>query len=188
MRRIEFVPLCLTLFFAAAAFPSMRAGAAEKDGDEFGDGIEIPARIARAEVGEWASYRLSDGGKSTLTVVEKSEDARGRYLVIRNERFSPKGKRRRPSEERVYITEAIEGLTHRNPGDVVSTADVLVQGRRIKAVVISEMEKGKIVKQTYLSDKIPVYGLVQGLTPREKTKTVLKIIDYGFALEEDPDD
>lgn len=176
----------LLLLFAVLLF-SVPAVVAADNGEEAEEAskraIEIPARIAKAEVGEWASYRTVDGGKFTLTVVEKSDDMHGDYLVIRNEKFNAKGRRLRPSEEKVYIDDAVEGLTHVGPEDKVGRADVLVQGRSVKAVVISQTEKGEIVKQTYLSDKIPVYGLVQGTTPKEKTKTVLKIMDYGFAPE-----
>ncbi len=177
----------LTVFFAFLLFAAAAVGAGEeKEEEKILTAADIPARIAEAEVGEWALYRLGDGKNSRLTVVEKWREGGDTHLVILNEITNPKERRSRPrrSEERIAVKEAIENMRALGAEDRVTTSEVLVHGRKIDAVVVSAVENGQVVRQSYFSDRIPVYGLIRGINPKSKVKISLNLIDYGFADEE----
>lgn len=170
--------LALFLLHAALAFPGEREEEPELTVDD------IPTRIADAEVGEWVLYKLADGSQSRLTVVEKYKEYGDTYLIIQNE-VTNKGKRARVSEERVCVEDAIKDLRDLSSEDKVTEAQVLVHGRRLRAVVVNFIVDGRLVRQSYFSDKIPVYGLVKGVSPLAKARNALTLVDYGFAEDEE---
>ena len=166
-------------------------GIADEEAGDAGDARkltaeDIPARIAKAKVGEWVRYRTADGSRSRLTVVEKWEGLDGPYLVVRNEVWKSKKKRPKVSEERVDVKQAVKDLRDIGPDDVLTEAEILVNGERCKTVIVNYVEDGTVVRQSYISDEIPVYGLLRGvtITPKETT-TVLSVMDYGFVDAED---
>ena len=142
---------------------------------------DIPARIAQAEVGEWVLYKTGEGNRSRLTVVEKWEEHGDVYLIIQNEITRPKKKRPIVREERICVSDAVKEVRDLGPEDRVTESEVLVHGRRIDAVVVNFIKDGRVYRQSYFSEKIPVYGLVRGVNPRSKVKNALTIVDYGFA-------
>ena len=183
----------IRIFLALLLLPSLALAGeeAEENGGEEKrvlTAADIPTRIAEAEVGEWALYSLGDGGRLRLTVIEKWRQGGDTHLVIANEvtkgKDKSKGKRPTITEERITVKEAVKTLRDLRSEDTITESEILVHGRTIKTVVIHYMENGEVIRQSYLSDKIPVYGLVRGTTPKEKVKTPLSLIDYGFAEEE----
>lgn len=176
------------LFLVLSAFPALAGESEEEEEKEerILTAADIPARIADAEVGEWALYRLNSGKNSRLTVVEKWREGGDTHLVIQIEQTNPKDKKSRPrrSEERITVRESVADLRDLGPEDRVTATEVLVHGRKIDAVVINFIEHGQLVRQSYLSDKIPVYGLIRGINNQAKARIALNLLDYGFADDE----
>lgn len=142
---------------------------------------DIPARIEEAEVGEWVLYRLADGARSKLTVVEKWRDFGEIHLIIRNEFQKPKSRRKTVTEEKITVSEAVRDLRSLGPDDLITRSTVLVQGKKIPSIVVHSYEDGELVRQSYLSDLIPVHGLVRGVNPQSKNRNALTVVDFGFS-------
>lgn len=148
---------------------------------------DIPARIAEAEVGEWVQYRRADGGRMRLTVTNKWENGGEVELVILNELIpAKKDKRVRRTEERIIVKNAVADLRNLTSEDRISRGQTLINGRRIQVIVVDFVEKGNVVRQSYFSDRIPVHGLVRGVTINGNKRTnTLTLMDYGFADDEE---
>ncbi|MDR0362263.1 MAG: hypothetical protein LBJ46_06215 [Planctomycetota bacterium] len=145
---------------------------------------DIPARIAKAEVGEWALYRLPDGRRLRLTVVEEFGFGKTRGVVIEKCMMNARNRVLDVTEETVNIEDAVWDLTHLSPGDELSMSEILIGKRRIDAVVISYAGDGEPALQSYFSDEVPVYGLVKGVKIGKAERIVMmQLIDHGFAEE-----
>lgn len=175
--RVGLVPLAVFVL-ALGAVPAAAGDAATAEED-----IVIPTQIALASVGDWAEYRLADGKRSRLTVVEKWEEYGETFVSIQNEISNAKRRRLKVVEEKVCVPEAVADLQALGPEDRVSTSEILLHGRRLKVVVVSYVEEGEVVRQSYFSDKVPVYGLVRGVEPGKKERIALTLLDYGYADE-----
>lgn len=143
---------------------------------------DIPVRIAEAEVGEWVLYRQANGDRLRLTVTEKWKEKDDTTLVIRSDIIPKNSGRSRVSREEVSVKEAAAEMRTLGEEDRLSRADILVHGRKTPVIVIHYYEDGVLARQSFLSSRIPVYGLVRGVSMKgEKTRVVLSLIDYGYA-------
>lgn len=149
---------------------------------------DIPVQIARARVGDWASYTDADGDILVLTVVERWTEHNDDHLVIRStQKKGKKGKRKREtqSEEQVSVKDRIADARDLGPYDFLGLSDILVKGRPLSCVVVNYHEGSDLKRQSFLSDQVPVYGLVRGVLIEGNTRTtVLKLEDFGFAEED----
>ncbi len=145
---------------------------------------DIPLAVAKARVGDWARYKTADGGSYRLTVIESWEDISGdRQLVVRMERRSPGSKKRdvQIGEEQVSVKERTADVRDLGEGDYLGRAEVWVKGRKIEAVVVNYCQKGVVTRQSFLSEAVPVYGIVRGVLLEGRTRTVaLSLEDFGF--------
>lgn len=169
---LVFLFVCATSVAAEEAEPSVAEPTS----------ADIPARIGEAEVGEWVLYRRADGSRLRLTVIEKWQLEDDTTLIILNEIIHKGKKRARTTREEVSVKQATADIRELGEEDRVRRADILVQGRKIEVIVVDFIENGRLVRQSYLSPRIPVYGLVRGTEyQNNKTRIVLSLIDYGFA-------
>ena len=188
---MRFSGIWLAALFAVVAV-SVAAGDAASGPDEEEDtsGIpltaeDIPARIARAEVGEWCLYRTAGGDRLRLTITDKWQENGETQLLILNERIPRKrGKRTVRTEDRVRLKDAVEDQRRLEKEDTVVRGETLMQGQRISVVVVTYMERGRPARRSMFSDQIPVYGLVKGVTISGNTqRNSLTLLDYGYAEE-----
>ncbi|MCC8191153.1 MAG: hypothetical protein LIP77_11060 [Planctomycetes bacterium] len=165
------------------------AGAERPEGEDEAAALtaaDIPTRIARARVGEWALYRMDNGDRFRLTVTERWPLKDDVELVILSETIPRREKRIRRAEERILVKESVAELQAVGEEDRITEAEILLDGRSLDTVVINYIENGRVVRQSFLSDRIPVYGLVRGVDLQEnKRRVALNLIDYGYAEEED---
>lgn len=185
--------LCILAFaIATLAHPSAMARSGEDGAAVEPDAplteADIPTRIADAEVGEWVLYRLASGKYSRLTVREKWKDRKDTHLVIVNETLDAKRKPQRMAEEEVTVSEAVADMRNLGPEDRLSRREILVRGRTIETVVVDYVEDGVLVRQSYFSDKVPVHGLVRGISHKGSKKSILNLVDYGFAGDGEEDE
>ena len=167
-----------------AVLPLALLACAADKGSSRADEPDIPVRITRAKVGEWALYRQANGDLLRFTVVEKQERSGHTYLMIEKRVTTANGKKRRPSQEEVDVAEAAERLRYLAPDDTVTTAEVLVRERSMDAVVVNHVDNGVLTRQSYLSAEVPVHGLIRGVSIKGTEKTVaLSLIDYGYSNE-----
>lgn len=146
----------------------------------------IPAVIAEAGVGDWVLYKLADGGTSKLTVVERWEDHGDTYLVIRTEVKGKKKKNAAVDEARILVSESVENLRTLGPEDYIVPGEVLVNGKRVSAVIVHHVDEGKLVRQSYISERVPVYGLARGVeVDGEKRVVAMSLQDFGYGWEEE---
>lgn len=184
MRRIFPFLLCFLLCLAAAAGDDDDDDDDEAPAEQELTPDDIPARIATAEVGEWVLYRQANGNRLRLTVVEKWVEEDDTTLVILNEAIPKDRGRTRKTHEKISVKDAVADIRNLGEEDKVARADVLIQGKRMRVIVINFIKNGQIVRQSFLSPRIPVYGLVRGVDmTNNKSRVVLSIIDYGFAEE-----
>ena len=150
---------------------------------------DIPVSIARTEVGDWALYALADGSSLKLTVVERWTEHGDDHLVIESAMTPPgKGGRKKVhvEEELVSVKERVADARDLGPFDFVTEADVLVDGQKIDAVVVNYVEDGKVVRQSWFSDSVPVYGLVRGVRIDGDKRTIsLNLKRFGSVGDED---
>ncbi len=148
---------------------------------------DIPASVATTEVGDWARYSLPDGSTLLLTVVERWNEHNDDHLVIRSE-TTPRGRRRRgdtvASEDQVSVKERVADARDLGPEDFVTEAEILVDRRKLRAVVVNYVEDGKVARQSWFSEDVPVFGLVRGVRIEGAKKTVaLNLKEFGSAGE-----
>lgn len=168
---MRFAPLIAVVFLAALACLA----------EERVTPADIPTRIATAQIGEWALYRLADGNRLRLTVVEETGAGRARTLVVERRLMDARNRTLGVAEESVNVEDAVWDLVHLSPGDTLERADVLVGTRRLSAVVITYHRAGGPALQSYLSDKVPVHGLIKGLELGPERKVAMQLIEHGFA-------
>lgn len=181
----------ISLFFLCLLFLSLAALAAEEEEAEAQpketlSPADLPARPPLAEVGEWCMYRLPNGDRLRMTVTEKWERSGDTELTITNEQIpSKRGKRARTTVQRIWVKDWVKD--HRDLGseDQLTRGEVLVRNHsKVPVVVLTQFENGRPVRESFFSDKIPVYGLVRGLNVSGKNKTnAMILIDYGFSEE-----
>lgn len=191
------VVLSLCVFSVGAAgevFGPQTADAADEEGKERLTAEDIPVSIVTTEVGDWVEYIMDDGSSSRLTVRERWTEHGDDHLIIENKvrkrDHSKKRRRREPtiSEETVSVKERVKDLRDLGPNDFVTTSKILVDDQRIDAVVINYVEDGRVVRQSYFSEQVPVYGLVRGVLFDGKKRTViLNLKDFGQSGEDDED-
>ena len=171
----------LPLFFALPAF----CGEVDDDGEaeERRPTVDdIPIALAKAQVGDWASYKTAEGKLKRLTVVERWNEHNDDHLVIQSTLERERKKRSTSSFEQVSVKDHIAQLRDLGPDDYLEYRQVLVNGKKIPCVVINYREDGVLVRQSYLSSKVPVYGLVRGVVIEGRNRTnVLTLEDYDFA-------
>lgn len=182
MQRLIFTFLSLIglTAFSACAAEKMKPAANLSAAD-------IPVRITKAEVGEWAEYVHADGSTSRLTVMERWPDLNDHNVLIQTESFPAnrsrkKKKRTLISEEQVSTLLSAKDIRNLGPNDFLTEGEVLVKGRPVKVVVVNYCEDGKVVRQSFFSDKVPVYGLVRGVVIEGTKRTVvMRLQNFGNA-------
>ena len=143
----------------------------------------IPTPITNANVGDWVEYKFASGNKSRITVIRRWEDEEDVYIAIENVVTNSKGKTVRRGEEEIKVSETVKTQRNLNPGDWVTNAEIMLHGRTLKTVLVNYVENGKIARQSHFTNKIPIWGLAQGVTPQAKVKVSMAVVDYGFAEE-----
>lgn len=147
---------------------------------------DIPAPILRAEVGDWALYRTAKGGTVRITVGEKWDYGNDITLVLRIATTTKKKKRPRETLETIDVRENVAELRSLGPEDYVVSGEYLARNRKVPAVIVNYVENGKVVRQAYFSDDIPVHGLLRGVTiTGNKRENTLSLNDFGYAEQED---
>jgi hypothetical protein len=146
---------------------------------------DIPAPIVRTEVGDWALYVLDDGSSLKLTVLERWNEHDDDFLVIQSER-TPKGKGRRRKAvvdtDQVSVRERVDDARDLGTEDFVTEADIFVDRRKLRAAVVNYVEDGDVVRQSWFSDDVPVFGLVRGVRLEGSKKTIaLDLKEFGSA-------
>lgn len=197
--------LILAVFFAGLApagmsgqiFGPQTAEEADGDGEEEESEVrlsaeDIPTPITDTEVGDWAEYAMQDGARSRLTVIERWTEHGDDHLIIQNKLFKKdrkKNRRKREptiSEETVSVKERVADARDLGPFDFVTASKILVDDQRVDAVVVNYVEDGKVVRQSYFSSQVPVYGLVRGVLIEDNKKTVvIRLLDYGQSGEDE---
>lgn len=146
---------------------------------------DIPLQIVHARVGDWASYTNTEGHTLRLTVVERWNEHNDDHLVIRSSLTKKKKRRTTHSEDQVSVKDRVADLRDLGPKDTLGRSEVLIGKRAVSCVVINYHDDGdELTRQSYLSDEVPVYGLVRGVLVEGNKRTImLKLEDYGFADE-----
>lgn len=189
------IVLCGCIHFAAAAIEPLVAqvDAGEEDGEEVRlSAGDIPTSIVRTEVGDWVEYAMADGSRSRLTVIERWTEHGDDHLVVQNKLYKkhPGRKIRKKdaiiTEETVSIKERIADARDLGPFDFVTAGQILVDKRRIDVAIVNYVEDGQVVRQSYFSDEVPVYGLVRGVRIENGKKMVaLNLKSFGQSGEDE---
>ena len=186
--------LTFSILFLLTAFTVPAAAGEEADADQEQEEREtftaedIPAPIADAQVGDWAQYTRANGSTSRLTVVERWSEHGDDHLIIENLITSGKKRRRErvASEDVVSVKERVADARDLGPNDFITRSEVLVAGRKLNVLVVHYHEGGELVRQSYFSDRVPIYGLVRGIAIEGNKKTVvLNLKEYGFADDDE---
>lgn len=142
----------------------------------------VPNRLAKAKVGEWALYRMTEGYTQKQTVAAKNGDGPEAMLTIRVENIYdgqvvntaeiqekaglPLMPPQVPEDENVKIT--------------IEKKDATVKGKTIPATVIvidaNHGTENDDEANWYISDEIPVFGIIKQEVDGE---AVFEVIDYG---------
>ena len=182
--------ICLSL---VAACPVSYAGQKE-EGEAEEDVLtadDLPTPIADANVGDWVLYKMANGDTMKLTVAEKWDEHGEDYLVIRSETKTGERRKRRTrtEEKRICVQESVKDLRTLSPYDYIVRGEMMVDGRRLKVFIINFVEDGTVIAQTYLSSRVPVHGLVRGVTIEDNKRVVeMTLHDFGFAEDEDDEE
>lgn len=160
------------------------AGGAGEQGPSTLTKEAIPTPIADAAIGDWAYYQLDSGKRSKLKVVERAEAMDGDFLLVIENRVSDRKKRKKDRDvvttDMISVAEQIKNQRELGREDFVTSAEMLVGGRRLDAIVVNYVEDGKVVRQSYYSDQVPVYGLIRGIVYKGTTKRiVIDLRDFG---------
>lgn len=188
LKRNRVMPYFRILFAVMALFAGGVAAAGEEMEEEEAPptAADIPTRIAQAEVGEWCLYRYGGdgGGRLRMTVTDKWQEGKDVRLIILHEHVM-KGRKTKRTEEKISVQEAVDALRNLTEEDRIARGETLVLSRRLEVVIVDYVERGKSMRRSYFSDKIPVHGLARGVdTSGSKDKNILTLIDYGFADDE----
>lgn len=180
------VPSCLFLAILAVA---AHAGEAKVEGPEPPPALtvdDLPVPITRAQVGDWASYVTENGDVLRLTVVERWNEHNDDHLVVESSIKRGRKKRVRVDEEQISVKDRVRDIRDLGPDDFLSESSVLVNGRKLNCIVVHYHEDGELRRQSYFSDRVPVFGLVRGVTIEgNKRTTSLRLDDFDFADEDD---
>lgn len=128
----------------------------------------VPNRIATAQVGEWATYRIPNGYTQKLTVVNREGEGPSAVVTVLVENFYD-GELVDSSEIVQEAGEPMNPITPPEDPNVsikVEMKDVTVKGKTIRATVVKVEREGEgddddeDVKW-YLSNEVPVFGLIK---------------------------
>lgn len=144
----------------------------------------VPNRIATAQVGEWATYKMPTGYTQKLTVTNREGEGPTAMVTVLVENFY--------EGELVDSSEIVQEAGERvNPVEVpddpkisikVEMKDVTVKGRTIRATVVKVEREADVDDEDdeeiewYLSNEIPVFGLIKQDTDDDME---YELLDYG---------
>lgn len=145
------------------------------------DRPEIPNHLAKAKVGEWATYTYTGGApgsyeKHIIVAVDGEGDAREVRLKI--EHYAD-GKLESTEERTITMDSVAKGIAQlKERAKDISSERITIGGRTINAVsIVVEKEDGKR-RVIYVSDEVPATGMVK-LWRSDPEKPSLELEDFG---------
>ena len=145
----------------------------------FAGEAKIPSRIGKAKPGEWASYKVVSAVRKFIVSGFEEKDGE-RHVVIKTQTLLEK--RLMNEEESSYrildaniLTKDLEALEAAPREEVIE-----VKGKEYNVVAVSAKKNG-IPFTVYVSEEVPVFGLVR---MDMFGKPLLEIHEYGFEDKE----
>lgn len=169
-------------FLLLVAFVAVAAVASAEDSEYY-----IPNPLGDAEVGDWVRYAVSADGnqEQRMTVVRRQGEGDDLKITVKYDTYSQgklvnSGQTIHDAKDFTNELPAQAGHAEIN----IDEEEVEVKGTTLVVTVVrfaEEPEEGKKTGKTrewYLSDDIPVYGVIKQVENGEKTSSLL---DFGFA-------
>ncbi|MDR1535849.1 MAG: hypothetical protein LBU64_12275 [Planctomycetota bacterium] len=164
---------CLLALLLAAAGAGGRAG-------------EIPNRLAKARIGEWALFQDVSAGEHSgdltrFSVVDIRDGGEARTLVVRMEKLGPEGTAEESRDLEMILDEAdrrTEELAAR--AKQVVSGQLLVGEREFPVVEVAwdDEDDSREIK-IWLSEELPIGGLAKTWSS-DPEFPAFELIDYGF--------
>lgn len=141
------------------------------------DMSKIPQPLSKAKVGQFAAYNTMGGGeqKQSITAIEGTGD--DQVITIKMEITA--GGQSQSIEQKIPLKNAKEqqaAAWAASPDIKVTEGKVTVKGKEVSAVIIEFAQQGATSK-IYMSDEIPVTGIVK-MEMVGMPAPVMEITDY----------
>lgn len=168
-------------FLVLAALVAVSCAARGEDEEEY----YIPNPLAEARVGDWVRYVASADGhqEQRMTVVGRQGEGDELKITVKYEVYS-QGKLLASNQTVHGVKDFANELPESGHATVtVDEEEVTIKGKPVACTVVhieDEARDGKAgrTREWYLSDDIPIYGVVKQVENGENTSS---LIDYGFA-------
>lgn len=155
---------------------------------------EVPNPLADSQVGDWVSYAISDDGRQEqkMTVIRRDGDGDGLKVVVKYDTYV--NGMLTNSGTTTHSGADFAGQLPVQPGEGVEVEidarDIEVKGEAIPCIVVKVTKnegggKPPVVREWFLSDMIPVYGVVR---QSENGKSTSRLLDYGYGGVEDAEE
>ncbi|MDR3210444.1 MAG: hypothetical protein LBU79_00820 [Planctomycetota bacterium] len=143
--------------------------------------IAIPLRLPKAKVGEWVTYKMSDGGERREKVVNirpAGGDGNDSMITLRRESLVD-GIRVDQQDVTFSLADILKETENMDlvaSGTTLSWGKADFRGAEIDVVVLSSQIEGLGTSKSLMSDKVPVTGL---LRIELDGKPFLELVDSG---------
>jgi len=141
--------------------------------------------LAVVEVGEWASYRLSDGNSWRMEVVDGA-GSRGLVTVKERTRRSDVGETLSAPVKRLHRNHILNGYEAAGWTVMLIYEDTVEVARQSwKSLCVEYLTRGHGVVKVWYSHEIPVYGLLKQVAkkPSGQETVHVELVDWSGRSE-----
>lgn len=140
---------------------------------------KIPTPMKRAKVGQWVVYKVMGGmeQKQSITAIEGEGDAR--VVTVKMEMLM-NGQPQMTQEQKIPLKDAVNSATSpwaNSPDVKISEGKVAVKGKQVDGVIVEYSASG-IASKLYMSDAVPVSGIVK-METTAMPEPLMEVVDFG---------
>lgn len=165
----------------AAAFAAMLLTGIAAAAENF-EKVYIPNGLAHAQMGDWITFKMSDGTTQKHTIIERTGDTPSGEIVVQIESFTPSGsltgtrRLRQPIGPEMVEPPAPAGTnyTYERRKETIS-----FEGAQLEITILDVKSNGAIQRTWYLSPELPVYGTIKKTFANGSSE--FEVVDFGFA-------
>lgn len=134
-----------------------------------------PNFLEDVRVGEWVLYELEGGTLQKSTVIQVGR----KEVLLKNETIR-NGKVVKVNEEKLLIADGLVMYTGSGADHLrVEQSTAVVNGSLIPCLVVETQLRSMVIR-LYISNLVPVMGLIKMETEEKNSSPLVRLIDYGF--------